>query len=111
VAPPGARCGSPTSTESPWRVNYETRGTARSRGFLDDYQRPGTEIADGLAVLDHPLHAASVADRLDVEQIIIIGGALSWESQRHLAELVTRPDRRVEAWVSPTVLRSAHDVH
>ena len=71
-------------------------------GFLDDYQRPGTVIADGLAVVDHPLRAAAVADRLDVEQIIIIGGALSWESQRHLAELVTRPDRRVEAWVSPT---------
>lgn len=71
-------------------------------GFLDDYQRPGTEIADGLAVVDHPLHAAAAADRLEVEQIIIIGGALSWESQRHLAELVTRPDRRVEAWVSPT---------
>ena len=71
-------------------------------GFLDDYQRPGTEIADGLAVVDHPLRAANAADRLDVEQIIIIGGALSWESQRHLAELVTRPDRRVEAWVSPT---------
>ncbi|HTK40988.1 MAG TPA: sugar transferase [Gemmatimonadales bacterium] len=71
-------------------------------GFLDDYQRPGTEVADGLAVVDHPLRAAPVADRLDVEQIIIIGGALSWESQRHLAELVTRPDQRVEAWVSPT---------
>jgi len=71
-------------------------------GFLDDYQRPGTEIADGLTVLDHPAHAAAVAERLDVEQVIIIGGALSWESQRHLAELVTRPDRRVEAWVSPT---------
>jgi len=71
-------------------------------GFLDDYQRPGTEIADGLRVIDHPLHAAAAAGRLDVEQIIIIGGALSWESQRHLAELVTRPDRRVEAWVSPT---------
>jgi len=71
-------------------------------GFLDDYQRPGTETADGLAVLGHPMHAAAVAERLDIEQVIIIGGALSWESQRHLAELVTRPDRRVEAWVSPT---------
>jgi len=71
-------------------------------GFLDDYQRPGTEIVEGLSVVDHPLRAAAAAERLQVEQIIIIGGALGWESQRHLAELVTRPDRRVEAWVSPT---------
>ncbi len=71
-------------------------------GFLDDYQRPGTEIMPGLAVIGHPLHAADCADRLKVEQIVIIGGALSWESQRYLAELVTRPDRHVEAWVSPT---------
>jgi lipopolysaccharide/colanic/teichoic acid biosynthesis glycosyltransferase len=50
----------------------------------------------------HPFNAGECATRLEVEQIVIIGGALSWESQRHLAELVTRPDRRVEAWVSPT---------
>jgi lipopolysaccharide/colanic/teichoic acid biosynthesis glycosyltransferase len=71
-------------------------------GFLDDYQRPGTLIMPGLAVVGHPFHAGDCADELGVEQIVIIGGALSWESQRHLAELVTRPDRRVEAWVSPT---------
>src|SRR5262249_62358282 len=53
-------------------------------------------------VAPHSVRPADVADCLDVEQIIIIGGALSRESPRHLAELVTRPDRRVEAWVSPT---------
>lgn len=80
----------------------EARHGTEVVGFLDDYQRPGTEIVDGLTVVDHPLRAAAAAERLNVEQIIIIGGALSWESQRHLAELMTRPDRRVEAWVSPT---------
>jgi lipopolysaccharide/colanic/teichoic acid biosynthesis glycosyltransferase len=71
-------------------------------GFLDDYQRPGTEVVDGLSVVGHPFTVSACADRLQVEQIVIIGGALSWESQRHLAELVTHPARRVEAWISPT---------
>lgn len=84
------------------RQLHDRRHGTHVVGFLDDYQRPGTVITDGLAVVGHPFNAAECAARLDVEQIIIIGGALSWESQRHLGELLTRPDRRVEAWVSPT---------
>ncbi len=84
------------------RQLHDRRHGTHVVGFLDDYQRPGTVIADGLAVVGHPFNADECAGRLEVEQIIIIGGALSWESQRHLAELMTRPDRRVEAWISPT---------
>lgn len=84
------------------RQLHDRRHGTEVVGFLDDYQRPGTEIMPGLAVVGHPFNAGECATRLEVEQIVIIGGALSWESQRHLAELVTRPDRRVEAWVSPT---------
>lgn len=84
------------------RQLHDRRHGTQVVGFLDDYQRPGTEVLPGLAVVGHPLQAADCARRLGVEQIVIIGGALSWESQRHLAELVTRPDRRIEAWLSPT---------
>jgi lipopolysaccharide/colanic/teichoic acid biosynthesis glycosyltransferase len=84
------------------RQLHDRRHGTHVVGFLDDYQRPGTVISDDLAVVGHPFHAGECAAQLGVEQIIIIGGALSWESQRYLAELVTRPDRRVEAWVSPT---------
>ncbi len=84
------------------RQLHDRRHGTEVVGFLDDYQRPGTIVTDGVAVVGHPLRAAACAEALGVEQIIIIGGALSWESQRNLAELVTHPDRRVEAWVSPT---------
>lgn len=71
-------------------------------GFLDDYQRPGTEVLPGLPVVGHPSSVLELADDLAAEEVIIIAGALSWESQQMLAELVTSPDFPLEARISPT---------
>jgi lipopolysaccharide/colanic/teichoic acid biosynthesis glycosyltransferase len=71
-------------------------------GFLDDYQRPGTEVIPRLTVVGHPGNVLELALALDVDEVIIIAGALAWESQRQLAELVTRADSPLEARISPT---------
>jgi len=71
-------------------------------GFLDDYQRPGTEIVPGLAVVGHPASVLEQAPTLGADEVIIIAGALAWESQRRLAELVTRAGSPLEARISPT---------
>ena len=71
-------------------------------GFLDDYQRPGTEIVDGLTVVGHPGNVLEQAATLGADEVIIIGGGLAWESQRLLAEMVTRPDSPIGARISPT---------
>ena len=81
--------------------NPERHGTL-VLGFLDDYQQPGTEIAAGLTVVGHPASVLERAAALGADEVIIIGGALAWESQRLLAELVTRPDSPIEACISPT---------
>ena len=71
-------------------------------GFLDDYQRPGTEVLPGLAVVGHPSSARTKASELRADEVVIILGGLAWESQRQLAELVTRPDSPVEGRISAT---------
>jgi lipopolysaccharide/colanic/teichoic acid biosynthesis glycosyltransferase len=71
-------------------------------GFLDDYQRPGTLVVAGLPVVGHPAAVLECARELGAEEVIIIAGALSWESQRMLAELVTSPACPVDARISPT---------
>lgn len=71
-------------------------------GFLDDYQRPGTEVLPRLTVVGHPGSVLEQARALGADEVIIIAGALAWESQRQLAELVTRADSPLEARISPT---------
>src|SRR5439155_9196330 len=71
-------------------------------GFLDDYQRPGTEVLPGLAVVGHPGSARIKARELRADEVVIIMGGLAWESQRQLAELVTRPDSPLEGKISAT---------
>lgn len=71
-------------------------------GFLDDYQRPGTLVVQGIPVVGTPADLLPSARETSAEEVIIIAGALTWESQRTLAELVTRPDFPLDARISPT---------
>lgn len=84
------------------QLNDPAAHGTRVLGFLDDYQRPGTEVVPGLAVVGHPASAMEQARALGADEVIIIAGALAWESQRRLAELVTRSDSQLEARISPT---------
>ena len=84
------------------QLNDPVRHGTMVVGFLDDYQRPGTEVIPRLTVVGHPGNVLELALALDVDEVIIIAGALAWESQRQLAELVTRADSPLEARISPT---------
>jgi lipopolysaccharide/colanic/teichoic acid biosynthesis glycosyltransferase/nucleotide-binding universal stress UspA family protein len=84
------------------QLRDQARHGSQLLGFLDDYQRPGTEVISGVHVVGHPSAVLQVARALKADEVIIIAGGLSWESQRLLAELVTRPDAPIEAHISPT---------
>jgi lipopolysaccharide/colanic/teichoic acid biosynthesis glycosyltransferase len=84
------------------QLNDPVRHGTMVVGFVDDYQRPGTEVIPRLTVVGHPGNVLALAQALDVDEVIIIAGALAWESQRQLAELVTRADSPLEARISPT---------
>src|SRR6266851_3260747 len=71
-------------------------------GFLDDYQRPGTEVIPGVTIVGHPGAVLEHAHALGVDEVVMIAGALTWESQRQLADLVVRPDSSIEVRISPT---------
>lgn len=84
------------------QLNDPARHGTQVVGFLDDYQRPGTEVLPRLTVVGHPGSVLEQARTLGVHEVIIIAGALAWESQRELAELVTRADSPLEARIAPT---------
>jgi lipopolysaccharide/colanic/teichoic acid biosynthesis glycosyltransferase len=84
------------------QLNDPLRHGTRVLGFLDDYQRPGTEVAPGLRVVGHPASVLEEAKNRDASEVVIIPGALAWDSYRLLAEIVTRPDAPIVARISPT---------
>ena len=53
-------------------------------------------------MVGHPANVLTQAATLGADEVIIIGGGLAWESQRLLAEMVTRPDSPIDARISPT---------
>jgi lipopolysaccharide/colanic/teichoic acid biosynthesis glycosyltransferase len=84
------------------QLNDPARHGTSVLGFLDDYQRPGTEVLPGLYVVGHPTAVLEHAGALGASEVIIIPGALAWDSQRLLAEMVTRPDSPLQARIAPT---------
>jgi lipopolysaccharide/colanic/teichoic acid biosynthesis glycosyltransferase len=84
------------------QLNDPTRHGTVVLGFLDDYQRPGSRVVDDLMVVGHPDQVLEKAAELQADEVILIPGALAWDSQRMLAEMVTRPDSPIEARISPT---------
>jgi lipopolysaccharide/colanic/teichoic acid biosynthesis glycosyltransferase len=84
------------------QINDPARHGTEVVGFLDDYQRPGTEVAPGLRIVGHPAAVLEHARALGAEEVIIISNALTWDSQRTLAELVTQPDAPLRARISAT---------
>ncbi len=60
-------------------------------GFLDDFKPIGTRVIDGLEVLGRPTALDAVAHRVDAQEVVIVSGAVAWES---FQEILGRPLRR-----------------
>lgn len=60
-------------------------------GFLDDFKPTGTRVIDDLEVLGRPTALDAVAHQADVQEVVIVSGAVAWES---FQEILGRPLRR-----------------
>ena len=60
-------------------------------GFLDDFKTLGDRVIDGLEVLGRPTALDAVARQVDAQEVVIVSGAVAWES---MEEILARPQRR-----------------
>jgi len=65
-------------------------------GFVDDFLPRGTPVQDGLAVLGHPGVLPALVREEDVAEIIVVPGAMAWESfQQILAQMTLEGGPRI----------------
>lgn len=58
-------------------------------GFVDDFLPRGTLVQDGLTVLGHPSVLPTLIDELNVAEIVVVPGAMAWESFHQILERMT----------------------
>jgi lipopolysaccharide/colanic/teichoic acid biosynthesis glycosyltransferase len=82
-------------------------------GFLDDYLSTGTCVSSGpvdqsdeqvgqFAIVGHLREARSIAALHECDLLIVVPAALSWESQRTIAQLGETNDSALEVRLAPT---------
>jgi lipopolysaccharide/colanic/teichoic acid biosynthesis glycosyltransferase len=65
-------------------------------GFVDDFLPRGTPVQDGLLVLGHPGVLSALVRAENVAELIVVPGALAWESfQQILAEMTLNGGPRI----------------
>jgi lipopolysaccharide/colanic/teichoic acid biosynthesis glycosyltransferase len=65
-------------------------------GFVDDFLPRGTPVQDGLEVLGHPSVLPALVRDQNVAEIIVVPGALAWESfQQILAQMTLNGGPRI----------------
>jgi lipopolysaccharide/colanic/teichoic acid biosynthesis glycosyltransferase len=77
-------------------------------GFLDDYLAVGSEVTtngrhtpgDPFTIIGHPRDASHVAASLACDVLVVVPGALTWESQQRLAQL--QGAKGLDVRVAPT---------
>jgi len=76
------------------QLSSEADSGLRVLGFVDDFLPRGTPVSDGLAVLGHPsvLHALVAEHR--VAEIVVVPGAMAWESFQQILEQMSTPEQR-----------------
>lgn len=55
-------------------------------GFVDDFLPVGTPVQDGLTVLGHPSTLTEIAREHRVAEIVVVPGALAWETFQEIIE-------------------------
>lgn len=58
----------------------------RVLGFVDDFLPIGTPVEDGLQVIGHPGGLAELVRDLRVAEVVVVPGALAWESFQEILE-------------------------
>lgn len=69
------------------QLNPATQSGVAVVGFVDDYLPLDSRVLDDLRVLERPTALARVARELRVTEVIVVQGALAWES---FMEIITR---------------------
>jgi lipopolysaccharide/colanic/teichoic acid biosynthesis glycosyltransferase len=55
-------------------------------GFVDDFLPVGTPVQDGLRVLGHPSRLADIAHEHRAAELVVVPGALAWETFQEIIE-------------------------
>jgi lipopolysaccharide/colanic/teichoic acid biosynthesis glycosyltransferase len=55
-------------------------------GFVDDFMPVGTPVQDGLTVLGHPSDLANIARDYNAAELVVVPGALAWETFQEIIE-------------------------
>jgi hypothetical protein len=71
------------------QLRSEVDSGLRVLGFVDDFLPRGTPVQDGLRVLGHPGVLPTLVDDLRVAEIVVVPGAMAWESFQQVLEQMT----------------------
>jgi lipopolysaccharide/colanic/teichoic acid biosynthesis glycosyltransferase len=55
-------------------------------GFVDDFMPVGTPVQDDLIVIGHPSDLADIAREYDAAELVVVPGALAWETFQEIIE-------------------------
>ncbi len=76
------------------QLRSEADSGLRVLGFVDDFLPRGTVVSDGLAVLGHPSVLPALVDENHVAEIVVVPGAMAWESFQQILEQMSTAERR-----------------
>ncbi len=75
------------------QLRSEADSGLRVLGFVDDFLPRGTPVSDGLAVLGHPNVLPALVAEHHVAEIVVVPGAMAWESFQQILEQMSTPER------------------
>jgi len=75
------------------QLRSEADSGLRVLGFVDDFLPRGTPVSDGLIVLGHPNVLPNLVAENHVAEIVVVPGAMAWESFQQILEQMSTPEQ------------------
>lgn len=75
------------------QLKSEADSGLRVLGFVDDFLPRGTLVSDGLSVLGHPSVLPALVEEYGVAEIVVVSGAMAWESFQQILEQMATAER------------------
>jgi lipopolysaccharide/colanic/teichoic acid biosynthesis glycosyltransferase len=75
------------------QLRSEADSGLRVLGFVDDFLPRGTAVSDGLTVLGHPNVLPALVAEYQVAEIVVVPGAMAWESFQQILEQMSTPEQ------------------